>query len=89
MNPRRSYYAPYEHCALPSTDVSKCPNCRQIIPSVHYEKTFVNFSIKDQLEIILNHNNTFGLVSPCTSNIISTKITVPGFLSSCLVLSIG
>ena len=74
INPRCSYYTLCEHCASPSTDVPKCSNCGQIIPSIHYEKTFINFSIKDQLEIILNNNNIFDLVSPCTSNVI-TDIT--------------
>jgi len=71
-NPARSYFTPCEHCSSPSSNRLKCSNCGKKISNGPYENTFMNFSIRDQLEIILNNNNTvFDAISSATTNSIS------------------
>jgi hypothetical protein len=71
IKPKRSYFTPCENCCLPSTNASKCTNCGQLIRRALYEKTFINFSIKDQLEIILYNNDISLLFSSYTSNVMT------------------
>ncbi len=69
--PSYSYLFPCPHCSSASTNSSNCSNCGHPFSSDIYLNTFINFSIKDQLEIILNNNATIDLFSSSVGNIIS------------------
>jgi hypothetical protein len=68
--PELSYFYPCPKCFASSTNSTRCSGCGHQFSSTGYRDNFIIFSVKEQIEVILNNNAANDVFSSSVNNTI-------------------